>query len=342
MQSHLVIDNISIAYDKQIVIKDCHFTLQRGHILSLLGASGCGKSTLLKGIAGLLPLCDGKIMLNDTVISEPHHHAPPNKRGVGMIFQDYALFPHLTVAENIEFGLHTMAKSQRKKKSQDAIEIVKLSEFVNRYPHELSGGQQQRVAIARTIVCEPSIMLFDEPFSNLDVAVRQTLMHDIKQLLSEQQITAIFVTHDKNEAFAMADEIAIMRDGRIVQRGEPQQLYDKPVDQHVAEFLGSSSVLPAQETNDGWQTPIGFITKSQQHHVFVWSDDNREHRVYLRPHQVQLIANEHGQAYIEEHSFRGDLHLYHIQLEGQQQTVQIITLQRFNKGERVDFSLKLD
>lgn len=341
MQSQLIVDNISIAYGQQRVIKDCTFNLPRGRILSLLGASGCGKSTLLKGIAGLLPLHEGQILLNDKVISKPHYHSPPEQRGVGMIFQDYALFPHLTVAENVTFGLHKLPKAQRQKKCAQGLEVVRLSEFSHRYPHELSGGQQQRVAIARTLVCEPSMMLFDEPFSNLDVAVRQTLMQEIKQLLSDQQITAIFVTHDKNEAFAMADDIAIMHEGTIVQFGEPQYLYDNPTDQNIAEFLGTSTVLPASQNAAGWQTPAGLISPSLAHKVIIWPTDNhQQYEVYLRPHQVQLTPNIDGNACIEHHSFRGDLHVYHIRL--QKTVIQLMTQQRFNVGEKIDFTIKLD
>ncbi|MBS9777389.1 MAG: ABC transporter ATP-binding protein [Gammaproteobacteria bacterium] len=342
MQSQLIVDNISIAYSQQIVIKNCCFSLQKGEILSLLGSSGCGKSTLLKAIAGLMPLHNGSIKINDTIISDKNHHAEPDQRGIGMIFQDYALFPHLTVTQNIEFGLIKLSKAERKVKSKKVIEIVKLEEFSHRYPHELSGGQQQRVAIARTLVCEPNIILFDEPFSNLDVTVRQELMKEIKELLRLHNITAIFVTHDKNEAFAMADKVAIMRDGGIVQIGNPQTLYDKPIDQDIANFLGSNSILPANKVTHGWETPIGIISNAQAEKVTILADEDNNSKVYLRPHQIALHKSSNGKASIMNHSFRGDLHVYTIALENENRAVQIITQQRFSKGDYIDFTLNLN
>lgn len=339
MEQQLIIENVDIAYDQHTVIKQCHLTLPQGNILSLLGPSGCGKSTLLKAIAGLLPIERGVIRLGEKVISKPNQQIPPEQRGVGMIFQDYALFPHLTVADNIAFGLHKLSKTERQKKCQEGMELVRLSELAARYPHELSGGQQQRVAIARSLVCEPSVMLFDEPFSNLDVAVRQALADDIKSLLKSRQITAIFVTHDKNEAFAMADDIAIIKDGEIEQFGTPQQLYDTPKNRYIAEFLGNGTILSAQENNGNWQTAIGTIPPDQQDQVLLWQTDKAQTEIYLRPHQIRITADNNGQAFIESYHFRGDLLVYRLRLPNQQ--VNFLSSQRFNVGERVNLQLNL-
>ncbi|PID66681.1 MAG: hypothetical protein CR975_01695 [Gammaproteobacteria bacterium] len=339
MQQQLMIDHLDIAYDQQVVIKQCHFTLPRGRILSLLGPSGCGKSTLLKAIAGLLPIQSGTITLGDKVISAANRQIPPEQRSVGMIFQDYALFPHLTVADNVAFGLHQLSKAERQKKCREGLALVRLSELAERYPHELSGGQQQRVAIARTLVCEPDVMLFDEPFSNLDVAVRQALADDIKSLLKNHQITAIFVTHDKNEAFAMADDIAIIKEGEIEQFGTPQQLYDKPKNRYIAEFLGSGMILSAQSDDAGWQTPIGYIDKKDQANILRWQTKNKQTEIYLRPHQVGMVKDNEGQAVIESIGFRGDLLVYRLRLPNE--TVTSLSSQRFHIGERVSLSLNL-
>ncbi len=338
MKQELIIDHIDIAYDEQIVIKQCNFTLPSGHILSLLGPSGCGKSTLLKAIAGLLPIKQGQIRLGDEVISVPNQQISPEQRGVGMIFQDYALFPHLTVADNVAFGLHKLSKNERQKKCQEGLALVRLSELANRYPHELSGGQQQRVALARTLVCEPKVMLFDEPFSNLDVAVRQALAADIKALLKKRQITAIFVTHDKNEAFAMADDIAIIKDGEIEQFGTPQQLYDNPKNRYIAEFLGNGMILSVRSDDDGWQTPIGYINKNDQNKVLSWQTDNQT-EIYLRPHQVKITADKAGQAIVKSQSFFGDLLIYRLEIGDK--VVESVSSQRFSVGQRVNLYLDL-
>ncbi|MBS9781811.1 MAG: ABC transporter ATP-binding protein [Gammaproteobacteria bacterium] len=350
MKEQLMIDKVDIAYDEQVVIKQCQFSLPKGQILSLLGPSGCGKSTLLKAIAGLLPIKQGQIRLGDKVISAPNQQISPEQRGVGMIFQDYALFPHLTVADNVGFGLHKLSKAERQKKVAEGLALVRLSDFADRYPHELSGGQQQRVAIARTLVCEPAVMLFDEPFSNLDVAVRHVLANDIKRLLKQQQITAVFVTHDKNEAFAMADHIAIIKDGEIEQFGTPQHIYDMPRNHYVAEFLGNGMTLSVHidsDNNDknggtdkgGWQTPIGYIDKKDQNKILSWNTDDGHTHIYLRPHQVEITADNNGQAVVKSRRFLGDLLVYRLELSND--VVDFVSSQRFEVGQLVNLCLHL-
>lgn len=336
-ESFLTLNHVSIAYQKNTVINDCQLSLAQGKILSLLGSSGCGKSTLLKAIAGLLPISHGEITLDNTLIAKTGYQKSPKKRGVGMIFQDYALFPHLTVSENVSFGLHQLNDKHRR--CLAGLSLVRLDQFADRYPHELSGGQQQRVAIARALVCKPKVLLFDEPFSNLDVAVRKTLMEDIKQLLNDHEMTAIFVTHDRNEAFAMADNIAIMRDGAIAQFGKPEMLYDHPADADIATFLGYGMVLPVSETANGWQTAIGMIDKKHQQAITFWQQDDGTNHVYLRPHQLHLSVDPAGQAIVKDYSFRGDLLIYQLQVG--ETTFESISQQRFNRGQRVNVKLAL-
>lgn len=338
MKEQLTLDNIQIAYGKTTVIENCSFTLPQGRILSLLGASGCGKSTLLKAIAGLLPVQAGKIELNDTLIAAPNHLLSPENNKVGMIFQDYALFPHLTVLQNVAFGLYKLPRKIREEKAKAGLELVQLSEFANRYPHELSGGQQQRVSIVRALVCEPTLLLFDEPFSNLDVSVRTTLMQDIKSLLKSRHITAIFVTHDRTESFTMADEIAVMRHGTIAQIGEPQQLYDAPIDREIAEFLGSGVILSAEKIADGWQTDLGLIPNAYADKVIVWKDDNSQ-MVYLRPRQVQMTPNENGDAIITAKYFRGDFYVYRLHSAGK--NIDLVSQTRLDVGLRVNLAFRV-
>lgn len=338
MKKQLIVDNINIAYGKTVIIDNCSFSLPQGSILALQGSSGCGKSTLLKAIAGLLPIQAGKIELDDAVIAAPNHLLAPEQNKVGMIFQDYALFPHLTVLQNVAFGLHKLAAKDRDAKAKAGLELVRLEAFADRYPHELSGGQQQRVSIVRALVCEPSLLLFDEPFSNLDVNVRTVLMQDIKQLLKSLNITAIFVTHDRTESFTMADTIGIIRDKAIAQIGEPQQLYDAPIDREIAEFLGSGVVLSAEKTPNGWQTDLGLIATDDSEKVIIWQDDGKD-IVYLRPRQIQMIPNDSGKAIITDKFFRGDFYVYHLDREGKQIT--LLSQTRLHTGTRVQLAFRL-
>lgn len=338
MKQHLIVDNIKIAYGNNTIIENCSFTLPPGRILSLLGSSGCGKSTLLKAIAGLLPIQAGRIELDTTLIAAPGHLLSPEKNKVGMIFQDYALFPHLTVVKNVEFGLHKLPKKQRHSKAMQGLELVRLSDFANRYPHELSGGQQQRVAIVRALVCQPTLLLFDEPFSNLDVSVRATLMQDIRELLKSQHITAIFVTHDRTESFTMADDIAVIRDGGIAQMGTPEQLYDAPKDREIAEFLGSGVILSAKATPDGWQTELGIIPTAAADDIVIWQDGEQSN-IYLRPRQIHIAPNPNGNAVITGARFRGDLYVY--QLAVGDKSIELVCPDRWSVATTVDLALAL-
>lgn len=353
MTTQITIDNISVAYRKQTVIKDCSFSLPGGQILSLLGASGCGKSTLLKAIAGLLPLSAGRVLLADKIIADANRKKHEQQPEVGMIFQDYALFPHLTVAENVKFGLYKLSRNQQQKKCDQALETIRLSALANRYPHQLSGGQQQRVAIARTLVCSPQLMLFDEPFSNIDVTSREALMGEIKTLLKEQNITAIFVTHDKTEAFAMADKIAILEQGSISQMADPQQLYDNPKDRHIANFLGSGTILPATRSGDLWQTPIGTINAHSSQVLQIEtkrptdpageqtaareSEGKSQSSLFLRPHQIKITPDKKGDAKVQECRFKGDMQSYRLSLSNHQ--IWVTTQQRLTIGQTVSLSI---
>lgn len=338
MKKQLIVDNIKIAYGKTVIIENCSFSLPQGHILALQGASGCGKSTLLKAIAGLLPIQTGNIKLDDTVIAAPNHRLAPEENKVGMIFQDYALFPHLTVLQNVAFGLHRLAAKDREAKAKAGLELVRLGAFADRYPHELSGGQQQRVSIVRALVCEPSLLLFDEPFSNLDVSVRTILMQDIRKLLKSLNITAIFVTHDRTESFTMADEVGIIRDKAIAQIGDPQQLYDAPKDREIAEFLGSGVILSAEKTTDGWQTNLGLIPHAETENIIVWQD-GEQYTIYLRPRQIQMTPNEQGEAIITHRHFRGDFYIY--QLASGEKTIELLSQTRLTTNTKVKLAFRL-
>src|ERR1700752_3810350 len=217
----LEVENLRHAYGQQEVVRGLTFALARGVIGCLLGPSGCGKTTVLRCIAGFENVREGEIRLADHLVSGPGVMLPPEKRRIGMVFQDYALFPHLAVAGNIAFGLHGMPAEERAARGQELAQLVGLSTALDKYPHEISGGQQQRVALARALAPRPELLLLDEPFSNLDVDLRERLSLEVRDIIKASGATAVLVTHDQQEAFAMADEIGVLHEGRIQQWDTP-------------------------------------------------------------------------------------------------------------------------
>ncbi|UJF23836.1 ABC transporter ATP-binding protein [Suttonella sp. R2A3] len=340
MHNYLSLDHVSIAYGRNEVVHDCSLSLAQGDILSLLGPSGCGKSTILKAIAGLLPISAGTMTLNNTVIAGNGVHVAPQARQVGMIFQDYALFPHLTVAENIGFGLRGLAKAARQEKVSNMLEIVRLHELSKRYPHELSGGQQQRVAIARALVREPNLLLLDEPFSNLDNEVRERLIGEIQQLFAEQNMTAIFVTHNKTEAFALSDQVAVMEEGNIAQIATPRALYDAPANADIAAFLGHGATVRFKKQGETWQSSLGTIPASARGQLMVREEHSETIDVYLRPHQLLLSADTtDGNATIERVRFLGDFCEYRVALA--EQTLNVVCKNRLQVGDQARLQVRL-
>jgi len=239
----LVVDDLALRYGARTVVDHLSFALAKGTIACLLGPSGCGKTSALRAIAGFEPLAGGQIRLNGHVISDTQHITPPEKRRIGMVFQDYALFPHLTVAQNVGFGLR--GNNQAPARVAEILDVVGLGHAAKRFPHELSGGQQQRVALARALAPQPSILLMDEPFSNLDVALRERLAAEVRDILKSTDTTAILVTHDQHEAFAMADVIGVLADGRLQQWDSAYGLYHRPLNRRVADFVGQGTFVPA-------------------------------------------------------------------------------------------------
>jgi iron(III) transport system ATP-binding protein len=249
----LELRNVSHRYGAQAVVSGLSFALKACTIGCLLGSSGCGKTTVLRCIAGFEPVEDGEIALAGAVVSRPGMTVPPERRGIGMAFQDAALFPHLTVAQNIGFGLRGATGGERIARVGALLDAIGLAGFGPRYPHELSGGQQQRVALARALAPRPRLLLLDEPFSNLDVDLREHLAAEVRSLIKSQGTTAILVTHDQHEAFAMADEIGVLGDGCVQQWDSPWNLYHRPANRFVADFVGRGVFL------DGTVTPEGAI-----------------------------------------------------------------------------------
>ncbi len=226
-------------------VDDVSFGLRAGDIGVLIGPSGCGKTTLLRAVAGLEPAADGEIRLSGQVVGSAALNVPPEQRRIGMVFQDYALFPHLDVAHNVGFGIHHLPRAERAARVAQVLALVGLDGSQKRHPHELSGGQQQRVALARALAPRPQLLLLDEPFSNLDVDLRERLAHEVRAILKEAQATALFVTHDQLEAFAIGDAIGVMHEGRLHQWDDAYTLYHRPATRFVADFIGHGVFTPA-------------------------------------------------------------------------------------------------
>ena len=246
----LKLDQVSQAYGSREVVKNLSFELIPGQIGCLLGPSGCGKTTVLRCIAGFEPVSAGHIEIGGETVSSPARLTPPERRQIGMVFQDYALFPHLTVAGNIAFGLGALGKEARQTRVDELMALTGLLENANKYPHQLSGGQQQRVALARALAPRPRLLLMDEPFSNLDVELRERLTQEVRDILRREGMTALIVTHDQNEAFALADVVGVMHEGIIQQWDTPYNLYHQPANRFVADFVGQGVFLPGMVLNN--------------------------------------------------------------------------------------------
>jgi iron(III) transport system ATP-binding protein len=247
----LELRDVSVDYGNNRVVTDLSLSVQRSGIGCLLGPSGCGKTTVLRAIAGFERVARGTIRLDGEVVSDPGRHVPPERRRIGMVFQEHALFPHLRVSENVGFALRHLASDERAARVRELLATVGLERAAPRYPHELSGGQQQRVALARALAPRPRLILLDEPFSNLDSDLRERISLEVRDILKRTGTTAILVTHDQHEAFAMADEIGVMREGRIEQWDRAYELYHRPANQFVADFVGEGVLVSGEVTGPG-------------------------------------------------------------------------------------------
>ncbi len=253
----LSIEALSHTYGALTALTEIDLEVAAGEVVCLLGPSGCGKSTLLRLAAGLEPLQQGRVRLAGEIVGEPRFTVPPERRRVGMVFQDFALFPHLTVAQNIAFGLADLPKAEQQSIARLWVERIGLADLAGAFPHTLSGGQQQRVALARALAPSPRLVLMDEPFSGLDVTLRDRLRDTTLALLTEARVATLLVTHDPDEAMRMADRIVLMQAGRIEQAGQPLDLYDHPVSAFAAAFFGSVTILKAHAENGQVVTDLG-------------------------------------------------------------------------------------
>jgi iron(III) transport system ATP-binding protein len=335
----LAIRALRHGYGSNEVIRGLSLSLNKGTIGCLLGASGCGKTTVLRCIAGFEPVQAGEIWLNGQLVSRRGVLLPTEARHVGMVFQDYALFPHLTVAENIAFGLHDGDRAARARRVDEVLETVRLGGLRDQYPDELSGGQQQRIALARALAPRPDLLLLDEPFSNLDVEFRTQLSVEVREILKHQNTTAILVTHDQNEAFNLADEIGIMRDGTIEQWDTPYRLYHEPASRYVADFVGQGVFLPGTVLAEARiRLELGVF----QGNTINWPQGT-EVDVLLRPDDILHDDASPLQAQVLHKAFRGAQFLYTLQLPAGGRVLSLVPSHHNHAiGERIGIRLEID
>jgi iron(III) transport system ATP-binding protein len=340
-QSHLQVQAIRVGYadgrHTQEIVHGLSFALGRGEIGCLLGPSGCGKTTVLRAIAGFEPVLDGSIALGGRELSRAGFSAPPETRQVGVVFQDYALFPHLPVAENIAFGLHGRARAERAARVQELAALVGLGASLEKYPHEISGGQQQRVALARALAPRPELLLLDEPFSNLDIELRERLSAEVRDIIKASGATAILVTHDQQEAFAVADEIGILHDGRIQQWDTAYNLYHRPANRFVADFVGQGVFLPATVLNGREiEIELGVLKGAAPH-------NGHALEVLLRPDDVVHDDAAPARAEVVHKAFRGAEILYTLRLPSGRKVLALVPSHHNHAlGERIGIRLDVD
>jgi len=337
-------------YGPLAVVDDVSLTIEHGRLVCLLGPSGCGKTTTLRLIAGFVEPSAGEIKVGEQVISSPSRTLPPERRNMSMIFQSYALWPHMTVAENVAYGLkiRKLDKAIIDAKLKAILETTHLEQLADRYPGELSGGQQQRVALARSLVVEPEILLLDEPLSNLDAKLRERMRGELKQLQRRTGITFVYVTHDQSEALALSDRIAVIHGGRLQQLGTPEEVYARPASRVVADFMGLINLLPATvvaneagrgrlQTATGWTTVADVpatVAPGQRVEIAIRPEDIR-----LRPHAgaaSEPQSQEPEPATVTECTYLGNIMEYHVTLQnGAVLRVQLHPAEQFAVGDKV-------
>lgn len=308
MSKALFLNDVSITIQDIPIVSHINLELKAGEIGSLVGPSGCGKTTLLRAISGFQTINQGSIQIGDYLVSSATTMVNPEKRRVGMVFQDYALFPHLTIAENIAFGLRKTPKDKQQQRVLYLLELMDLlSSIKDRFPHELSGGQQQRVALARALAPNPDLILMDEPFSGIDAEFRETLAKRVREILKTENTTAIIVTHDQLEAFATADRIGVMNQGRLAQWDDAYTIYHTPADEHVADFIGIGALLPATVLDKyRVNTELGIINS----HSTIDFPINSRVNLLIRPDDIIHDDDSDLSIPVAEKAFRGAQFLY--------------------------------
>jgi len=336
----LEIDEVSLRFGPKTVVRELSLGLEPFEIGCLLGPSGCGKTTLLRAVAGFEPLATGQISINKQPLSRPGYTLAPERRGIGMVFQDFALFPHLSVADNIRFGIRHYRRGEQKKRVHALLELVGLPGLGSRYPHELSGGQQQRVALARALAPRPHLLLLDEPFSSLDIELRGSLAAEVRTILKDEGITAMLVTHDQNEAFAMADRVGVMEDGRLLQWDTAYYLYHRPAHRFVADFIGQGVLLPGKVLNEN---EVLTELATLQGKVPPGCRPGCPVEVLVRPDDIVHDDSSPRSAEVSERAFRGAEFLYTLKLPSGSEVLCLASSHHDHPvGARLGIRLELD
>lgn len=312
----LELDDISKTYGRETAVSDVSLSVRKGELFTLLGPSGCGKTTLLRLIAGLERPGDGSIRVSDERISGPGTFVEPDQRDIGLVFQDFALFPHLTAAENVGFGLPDVDSETRETRVDELLDLVGLQRYRDQRPDQLSGGQRQRIALARSLAPEPAVLLLDEPFSNLDVSLRERMREEVRTILKETGVTAVSVTHDQEEALSISDRVAVMQDGMIEQVGRPESVFQHPRSRFVAEFIGQAVFLSGLLQNGQVRTELGSFEASKLKGI------SREYEgasidVLVRPDDLRAIPVEEGEGNgrIITRKYTGPSFVYGVELD---------------------------
>ncbi len=339
MACGIAVEDVCVSLGGQPILRKASISAPRGKSLVILGPSGSGKTTLLRVLAGLQQIDSGRVVLGDRVVASDGMHVRSESRGVGMVFQDWSLFPHLSVAANAAFGLprsqrprHRIMRRPASRRVTELLELVGLGGFDDRFPASLSGGQQQRVALARALAPEPSVLLLDEPFSSLDTSLRIEVRAEVAMLLRELEVTCVFVTHDQDEAFVVGDEVAVMRDGVVVQQAPPALLYERPADRWVAGFVGEAEIMPARALGDIARTVLGDLSLR----VHTRGDVD----VLVRPEDVLITEHGPGADGVVEHvEFFGHDTLYYVRRsDGQLMRSRATGAPQFSSGSNVRLS----
>ena len=322
MEKALELNSIIKNYNGKCVINTLSLELKSGEIGCLLGESGCGKTTILRCIAGFETIQSGDIRINGSMVSSCNKNLPPENRGLGMVFQDYALFPHLSVVNNVAFGLSKLPKERINQRVMEMLDLVGLAADAKKFPHELSGGQQQRVALARALAPSPALILMDEPFSNLDISLRERLCLDVRQILKKLGISGMLVTHNQHEAFAMADVIGVMRNGSLEQWDTAYNLYHRPNSQYVADFVGEGTLIKGRVTSgDEVQTQLGKLKGR-----FSYPCKNGcPADILIRPDDIIHDDDSPFKAKILRKRFRGANILYTLQLKNDDEVLALVS-----------------
>jgi iron(III) transport system ATP-binding protein len=325
--SMIRLDGVTKRFGEVVAVDEASLCVDRGEVVALLGPSGCGKTTLLRLVAGFERPDAGVVTVAGRHVASAGEWVPPERRRVGMVFQDYALFPHLTVAENVGFGL---PRHSRRARVPELLAIVGLERLGRRYPHELSGGQQQRVALARALAPSPELVLLDEPWSNVDPFLRETMRSEVVEIVRPLGVTVVLVTHDREEAFSLADRIALMRDGSVVQEGTSEELYYAPVSRWAAEFVGAANVLSGERAQGLLRATFESVPANGA---------AREVQVLIRPELLELAPDPDGPGEVVAREFRGHDVFYRVLLEGVELVAQRPSNEVVPLGSRVTVKL---